>query len=393
MTGSGTLGDPYIIYDVNDLQAIENHLAAYYELANDIDASATSGWNDGAGFLPIGENNPYFTGNFDGKGYSITNLYINRPDWMDVALIAVTAGNVVIQNVNLVNVNITGGWAVGGIVSYVIGISLEVRNCSVSGSMVTKNIGEAGGIIGCMYTGEGLIDHCHVSGTVSGSNFYSSIGGIVGENCRPLTISNSYTTCNVEGKDYVGGIVGYSGYNANLTMEKCFTTGNITGSNWGAGGLIGDFSVAGSIKNCYATGHITGNQAVGGAFGAFYNGTIEFVYSAGLVTGNSYVGGLHGYDSGSEEVNPCFWDKETSGQLTSVTGTGKTTVQMQTKSTFTDAGWDFNTIWAMCVAGVAGYPCLLGVTPDCASCIAHRHHPTIPTEPNRGKVLSEMGSL
>ena len=25
--------------------------------------------------------------------------------------------------------------------------------------------------------------------------------------------------------------------------------------------------------------------------------------------------------------------------------------------------------------------------------VAHRHHPTIPTEPNRGKVLSEMGSL
>jgi hypothetical protein len=54
MTGSGTVGDPYIIYDVTDLQAMNNSLAAYYELANDIDASATSGWNSGKGFDPIG---------------------------------------------------------------------------------------------------------------------------------------------------------------------------------------------------------------------------------------------------------------------------------------------------------------------------------------------------
>ena len=48
MTGSGTQADPYIIHNVSDLQAVENDLDAYYELANDIDASATSGWNAGA---------------------------------------------------------------------------------------------------------------------------------------------------------------------------------------------------------------------------------------------------------------------------------------------------------------------------------------------------------
>ncbi|GAH55590.1 unnamed protein product [marine sediment metagenome] len=34
MTGSGTELSPYIIYNVNDLQAMENDLMAYYELAN-----------------------------------------------------------------------------------------------------------------------------------------------------------------------------------------------------------------------------------------------------------------------------------------------------------------------------------------------------------------------
>ena len=36
-----------------------------------------------------------------------------------------------------------------------------------------------------------------------------------------------------------------------------------------------------------------------------------------------------------------FWDTETSGQTTSDGGTGKITAEMQTTSTFLDAGWDF----------------------------------------------------
>ena len=70
MTGSGTEADPYIIYNVTDLQAMNDHLGAYYELGNDIDASATSGWNGGDGFVPVGK----FTGHFDGNSHKITIL-------------------------------------------------------------------------------------------------------------------------------------------------------------------------------------------------------------------------------------------------------------------------------------------------------------------------------
>jgi len=40
-------------------------------------------------------------------------------------------------------------------------------------------------------------------------------------------------------------------------------------------------------------------------------------------------------------VSNCFWDIDTSGQTQSAGGMGKTTAEMQTESTFTDAGWDF----------------------------------------------------
>jgi len=43
--GDGTTGNPYIIEDVDDLQNMSANLSAHYVLANDIDASATAGWN------------------------------------------------------------------------------------------------------------------------------------------------------------------------------------------------------------------------------------------------------------------------------------------------------------------------------------------------------------
>jgi hypothetical protein len=40
-------------------------------------------------------------------------------------------------------------------------------------------------------------------------------------------------------------------------------------------------------------------------------------------------------------ITTSFWDMQTSGQTTSDGGTGKTTTEMQTASTFLEADWDF----------------------------------------------------
>ena len=49
----------------------------------------------------------------------------------------------------------------------------------------------------------------------------------------------------------------------------------------------------------------------------------------------------------SGSVTGCFWDTQTSGQATSAGGTGKTTAEMQTASTFLPAGWDLVNIWGI----------------------------------------------
>ena len=72
-----------------DLQNMNNNLIENYQLVNNIDCSDTVNWNphiyyylngsvnfiDLDGFVPIG-NSSFFYGNFDGRGYNITNLYM-----------------------------------------------------------------------------------------------------------------------------------------------------------------------------------------------------------------------------------------------------------------------------------------------------------------------------
>src|SRR5690606_16245144 len=59
-----------------DLQGINGGLNGRYVLGANIDASATSTWNSGLGFAPIGDNSSNanstrFAGTFDGLGHTI----------------------------------------------------------------------------------------------------------------------------------------------------------------------------------------------------------------------------------------------------------------------------------------------------------------------------------
>ncbi|MBI3740472.1 MAG: hypothetical protein HY257_01785 [Chloroflexi bacterium] len=108
----------------------------------------------------------------------------------------------------------------------------------------------------------------------------------------------------------------------------------------------------GTISNSYNTGAVTGTNNVGGVVGENNGGTITTSFNAGAVSGTTNVGGLVGIDDPGTFTNN-FWDTQTSGQSTSAGGTGKTTAQMKTQSTFT--GWDFTTIWKM---NSDSYPCL-----------------------------------
>ena len=142
----------------------------HYIQVADIDASETENWNDGQGFEPIGSNDNPFRGSYDGNGYTIKNLTIDRPD-EKIGLFG-WAGGGEISNVVLENVSITGGGLTGGLVGHLT--RGRIVNSHVSGRV---SGGEpTGGLVG-RFAGGSIID-AHVSGTVSGDD---KVGGLVGQ--------------------------------------------------------------------------------------------------------------------------------------------------------------------------------------------------------------------
>ena len=360
MTGSGTAGDPYVIYNVTDLQNMSNNLTAYYELANDIDASATSGWNGGAGFIPIGQNVPYFTGHFDGKGYSISSLTINRLATDSVGLFGITNG-ATIHDTNLTSASIKGNDFTGALLGLGLGVD-TISNCSVSGTVTGND--SVGGLIGYVIGNPTTISDSYSSCSVTSdatAGFADDVGGFIGY-AAYINIDRCYANGNVtaSGND-IGSFIGHwvSG-----TVDQCFATGNVSAPNYSGNFAIGGFVgwANGIAKNCYARGSVTTSGDYAGGFSGVSPSSMENCYSTGAVSGvGSNIGGLNANLGG--DVTNCFWDTQTSGQATSEGGTGKTTAQMKTKSTFTDAGWDFTTIWAIYGETNDGYPFFGGSGP------------------------------
>jgi len=278
-----------------------------------------------------------FNGVFNGNGYAISNLHVQGGNYLGlfgkIDLIAK------VSNLGLEAINIKGGGEhIGSLVGWNEGnITMSYSAGTVSG--IGMNVG---GLVG-FNLGSITTSHsgCEVSGTIS-------VGGLVGYNVGDLT--GCYSTAVVSGYLHVGGLVGYS---QNGSITTSYSSGTTTGG-MSAGGLAG-WNWGGVISKCYSTGTVTGNSDVGGLLGSDAEGNVTHCYSTGTVSGDSRVGGLLGYGIDSYVTN-CFWDTQTSGQTTSAGGTGKTTAEMQTASTFLEVGWDFvdesangtEDIWSIC---------------------------------------------
>jgi hypothetical protein len=203
------------IYDWYDLDAIRENLGGSHILMNGLD-STTAGYeelasptaNGGKGWEPIGTFDPYlnqydndakaFTGIFDGRGYEARDLFVNRSDQDYVGLFGGVGQGGVIQNLGVVNAEVTGSGAVGNLVGYNAGgtVSNSYATGSVTGS------GSVGGLVG--HNHDGTVVDSYSVGTIAG---YDTVGGLVGAN-EWGTISRSYSSGGVTGQGSVGGLVG-----------------------------------------------------------------------------------------------------------------------------------------------------------------------------------------
>ncbi|MFY4792787.1 beta strand repeat-containing protein, partial [Aliarcobacter butzleri] len=214
--GFGTTLNPYKITNWTQLQNINNSNILtqnyYFNLLNNINSSTTGYMgNSGEGWNPIGNDTNSFTGTFDGLGFTISNLYINRPTQDYVGLFGFESSSSFIRNLGLVNATVTGKDFVGG-------------------------------LVGTKY---GLIENSYVAGTISGN---STVGGLVGDN--NAKIENSYATGEVRGNSRVGGLVGQ---NNGSIINNSYASGTVTrlsGSDTNFGGLLG-YANFGTITNSF----------------------------------------------------------------------------------------------------------------------------------------------
>jgi len=317
--GDGSSGSPYQITNVEKLQCVGDsaHLDKHFQLQNDIDASGTSSWNGGSGFDPIGESNYQntFTGTFDGNGYTISGLYINRnSDYVGLfGRVGSGPGDGRVEAVRVENVDIIGSRYVGG-------------------------------LVGLNY---GTVTTSYVSGSISGDSY---VGGLIGDD-RGGTVSKSYVSVTVSGDRYVGGLVGQSGG----TVTGSYANGSIS-ANFFVGGLLG-YNDDGSVSTSYATGTVSGSSEVGGLVGYSNSGTTTNSYwdtessgedssdgGTGLTTsrmqGSSATSNMGGFDfSGTWETVENS-EGDTTGDGYPVLQSSDRKAQLITQDVWTYAGGD-----------------------------------------------------
>ncbi|MCL2511175.1 MAG: Ig-like domain-containing protein, partial [Bacteroidales bacterium] len=288
--GTGIATDPYQICTFDDLATLATYVNSgngnatanvYYLLMNDIDMSDWTTAPDALGWMPIGysatsSTDPArrFEGNFDGGGYKVTGLWIDRGTLG-------TAGN-----------NI-------GLFGYIDGARIENLGVEIAAAGI-KGYYAVGGLAGRSYDGS-IIVNCYVTGTGNVEGSFNT-GGLIGSNSG-ATIENCYVTVNVTGtNNSTGGLVGYS-FSGSF-IKNSYATGNIQGGTE-TGGLVGSHSNS-TIENCYATGNVTGTSSVGGLMGSNYSNAITSnSYATGNVNGRDDTGGVVGLNNSSATIKNC----------------------------------------------------------------------------------------
>jgi hypothetical protein len=306
--GDGSEGNPYQIASLENLYWLQiSGFPGYSIQTADIDASPTSTWfSDGSGGYygwPAGT----CSGNYDGQGFIIDGLYVNRSSTNYTSLFGHATGPVTvgsrntITDVHLTNMDITGSQDVGGIVG--LSTKYDINNCSAQGA-------------------------------VEGITYVGGIGGrVIGEFGTTIYLDGNISLATVSAYQYSGCLIGAL---VKSQITNCYAKGNMVGlMNSGNGGLVGDITET-TMLCCYSAGPVS--------------------------NGGGLIGSSDSGEEGSSTVMFCYWDYETSGQASSAEGDMKSTVQMTTQSTY--VSWDFTDTWSIDGTTNDGYPYLQANSPE-----------------------------
>lgn len=248
LSGAGTEWNPYTITNLDDLRTFAEMLkrdgapGVHFKLTRDLDMTGYAYEDEEKGWKPLTP----FRGIFDGGGYAIQNLYINRPDEDYIGFFSGIHGDSL-------------DWGEDRNPTMGIVHDLGIADCDITGNANT------GGLTGELYGAK--IERCYSTGEVLGGRRFenpeekdhdrdpmSQTGGLVGKGIHGI-IRSCYSKANVRGVFAVGGIAGqFYG-----TMTDCYTTGDVTGDYGnGIGGILGmDHSDGTFFRRCYSMSKVT----------------------------------------------------------------------------------------------------------------------------------------
>ena len=283
------LHEIYTAQDLKDFRDLVN--AGNYNLnailMNDIDLQG----NDLDQWEPIAINSDVpFSGTFDGNGYTISGLYINRSTILDeygepdydideLAFISHAAG-AVIKNLILEGYILGGWYGVAGFVG-------ELRG--------------------------GKIINCINRVVLTGPEWVHCIGGIVGwcgwGNPRNSEITNCTNDANIgidiDGSGEFGGIIGFGNV---CSITNCINNGDVFGGEYAVAGIAGVYYSA-NIINCVNNGDITGTDEDVSGIANYLNrdtgDTISNCVNTGTITGVDYVAGITDRIRGDAQIKNC----------------------------------------------------------------------------------------
>ena len=176
-------------------------------------------------WMPIGKDSAPFTGTFDGAKHTVSGLKVS-------ARYAGLFG--IIENAEIKNVIVQGTVTATGSDSYAAGIAAAAKGSSNS------------------------ITDCGNEAAVSSDNYAAGILASNHSNSTTTTITGSYNSGSVSGKNRSAGILAFD--NGKADISDCYNVGTITGSSYAGGIRAYNNSMAGAITNCYNAGAVKGSN-------------------------------------------------------------------------------------------------------------------------------------
>lgn len=341
--GDGSQSNPYLISSAADLRLLSDECrngntfrGCYFLMTNDIVVNSNVLNNDGslngAGdnferWIPIGcsagSYRSGFHGTFDGNGYSVSGIYINR-EIGNCGLFGRCGGD--IKNLTLKDSYIRGlGAGCAGFVG--IGAyhkdspskNLSISNCISYATVV--GIGDIGGICGMTYNTSASvhsIKNCANYGKIINEKTGAFTGGICG-NAEDTDIYNCYNEGSVSsGGNLVGGICGRASGTSSTspTIINCLNKGDVVGRNY-TGGICGSTDGSICLKNCVSLGNVACEQVVGAIVGSTkLGGDVTYNYYLETICGIAI--GEKGNGSSSSNLSKTEQELKSAGMLTTL---------------------------------------------------------------------------